>query len=117
MRLCKFAEIIMDLINPLWNQQPWGQFESTSPEIQWKPTTFLTSDKDTGTGMQRTPQDIDNVIAVEGSDVLHLDLPSTHFTGASLFSGYSSGQAVTSAEMSSNFLPFDANFINIHGHF
>jgi hypothetical protein len=116
-RLCEFAEIIMDLINPPWNQQPWGQFESTSPEIQWRPITFPISDKNNGTEMQRTPQDIDNVIAVEGSEVLPLGLPSTHFAGASSFGSYSSGQLVTSAGMASNHFLFDANFNNIQGHF
>ncbi len=102
-RLCKFAEIVMNLINPPWNQQPWGQFESTSPAMQWKPSTFQTRDKDTDTTIQKTPQNIDDVIAVEGSEVLPVGLPSMHFAGESTFGGYSPGQSVISVEIFSNY--------------
>lgn len=117
MRLCKFAETTVTLVNPLWNQQPWGQFESTSPEMLWKPSTIPVSGRDNGTGIQRTPRKIDDAIADEGSEVLPVGSPSMHFAGASPFGGYPSDQSVISVEMSSNYLLFDANLNNSQDHF
>jgi hypothetical protein len=56
---------------------------------------FSSSDGGTYTGVQKTPENIDGIVAVEGSEVLHVSLPSMHFAGASSFGSCSSGQSVT----------------------